>query len=44
VKDLVRSFEDLDSEVTKKSEIKRVRSIGDWKGERCKGDKPVWRP
>jgi hypothetical protein len=45
VKDLVKSFEDLDSDaVVKKSEIKRVRSIGDWKGDRCKGDRPAWRP
>jgi hypothetical protein len=46
VKDLVRSFEDLDNEVVKKLEIKRVQSIGDWNRDRRKGDsnKPVWKP
>jgi hypothetical protein len=45
VKDLVKSFEDLDSDVVAtKSETKKVWSIGDWKGDRCTGNRPAWRP
>lgn len=42
VKDLVRSFEDMDNEVIKKPDIKRVRSIGD-NGQRRK-ERPAWKP
>jgi hypothetical protein len=42
VKDLVRSFEKLESEVPKKPEIKRVRSIRNC--NEPKGDRPTWKP
>lgn len=44
VKDLVRSFEDLDCEVVRKPEIKRVQSIGDWHRDSWTGHRPVWKP
>jgi len=42
VKDLIRSFEDLEG--AKKTELKRVKSNGDWKKTLTKGNKPTWRP
>jgi hypothetical protein len=47
VKDLVRSFEDLEKyrgSSVRKGELKRVKSNADWKTAVGTGNRPGWRP
>lgn len=41
VKDLVKTFEEMEGHAVKKPELKRVRSNGDWK---VSSGKPGWKP